>query len=449
LSKTINKYLPAAIIILILVSLWAILPVSTRLLGPDGLTLGLDLNGGSQLLYEANLSQKDPSVSDAEAMAAVASKIQRRVNEFGVTEPTIQTMGTLGKTDKIIVQLPGVKNISRAISLIGETGLLEFREQMFYENGTAMINETTGGLMFSNESATATGTDGQEKALTGKYLKRAYRAVDPYGGPVVAFEWNSEGAHLFQQITQRNLDKQLAIYIDNKPVSAPVVKSVISDQGQIEGNFTLDYAGDLANMLNSGALDVPLTLIDQQDIDASLGKDSIHKSLIAALIGIILLLLFMIAYYRFLGVMACISLGIYALFFLAILTLFPITLTLAGIAALILSLGMAVDANILIFERTKEELRAKHPLSAAIEAGFSRAWPAIRDSNVTTFIACIILFWLGGTFGALPVRGFALTLFIGVALSMFTAIIVTRTFLRFVARNRLVTSLAAYGVKEQ
>ena len=445
MSRTINKYLPVAIIILVLASLWAILPVNTKLLGPDGLTLGLDLKGGSQLLYEANLSQKDPSVSDAEAMAAVASKIQRRVNEFGVTEPTIQTMGM----DKIIVQLPGVKNISRAISLIGETGLLEFREQLFYENGTAMINSTTGGLMFSNESATAVGTDGQTEALTGKYLKRAYQAVDPYRGPVVAFEWNSEGAHLFQQITQRNLDKQLAIYVDNRLISAPVVKSVISDRGQIEGNFTLDYAGDLANMLNSGALDVPLALINQQDIDASLGSDSIHKSLIAAQIGIILLLLFMIAYYRFLGVMACISLGIYALFFLAILTLFPITLTLPGIAALILSLGMAVDANVLIFERTKEELRAKHPLSAAIEAGFSRAWPAIRDSNVTTFIACLILFWLGGTFGAFMVRGFALTLFIGVALSMFTAIIVTRTFLRLVVNNRLVTSLAAYGVKEQ
>ena len=445
MSKTINKYLPAAIIILVLASLWAILPVSTKLLGPDGLTLGLDLKGGSQLLYEADLSQKDPSVSDAEAMAAVAAKIQRRVNEFGVTEPTIQMMGT----DKIIVQLPGVENITRAISLIGETGLLEFREQMFYENGTAMINETTGDLMFKNESATAIGTDGQEKTLTGKYLKRAYRAVDAYGVPVVSFEWNSEGAHLFQQITQRNLDKQLAIYVDNRLISAPVVKSVISDRGQIEGNFTLDYAGDLANMLNSGALDVPLALINQQDIDASLGSDSIRKSLIAAQIGIILLLMFMIAYYRFLGVMACISLGIYALFFLAILTLFPITLTLPGIAALILSLGMAVDANVLIFERTKEELRAKHPLSAAVEAGFSRAWPAIRDSNFTTFIACIILFWLGGTFGAFMVRGFALTLFIGVALSMFTAIIVTRTFLRFVVNNRLVTSLAAYGVKEQ
>ena len=445
MSKTINKYLPAAIIILVLASLWAILPVSTKLLGPDGLTLGLDLKGGSQLLYEADLSQKDPSVSDAEAMNAVAAKIQRRVNEFGVTEPTIQMMGT----DKIIVQLPGVENITRAISLIGETGLLEFREQMFYENGTAMINETTGDLMFKNESATAIGTDGQEKTLTGKYLKRAYRAVDAYGVPVVSFEWNSEGAHLFQQITQRNLDKQLAIYVDNRLISAPVVKSVISDRGQIEGNFTLDYAGDLANMLNSGALDVPLALINQQDIDASLGSDSIRKSLIAAQIGIILLLMFMIAYYRFLGVMACISLGIYALFFLAILTLFPITLTLPGIAALILSLGMAVDANVLIFERTKEELRAKHPLSAAVEAGFSRAWPAIRDSNFTTFIACIILFWLGGTFGAFMVRGFALTLFIGVALSMFTAIIVTRTFLRFVVNNRLVTSLAAYGVKEQ
>jgi preprotein translocase subunit SecD len=445
LSKTINKYLPAAIIILFLISLWAILPVDTQLLGPDGLTLGLDLKGGSQLLYEADLSQKDPSVSNDAAMAAVSAKIQRRVNEFGVTEPTIQTLGT----DRIVVQLPGVKNITRAISLIGETGLLEFREQLFDENGEPVINETTGDIMFKNESATATGTDGQQKALTGKYLKNAYRAVDPYEGPIVAFEWDSEGAHLFEQITRRNLDKQLAIYVDNKLISAPMVKSVISARGQIEGDFSLEYAGDLATMLNSGALDVPLTLIDQRDVDASLGADSIRKSLIAAQIGIILLLLFMIVYYRLLGVLACLSLGIYGTFLLAILSLFPITLTLPGIAALILSLGMAVDANVLIFERTKEELRAKRTLSAAVEAGFSRAWPAIRDSNITTFIACLILFWLGGTFGAFMVRGFALTLFIGVALSMFTAIVVTRTFLRLVISNRLVTNLAAYGVEKQ
>lgn len=438
-----NIYWLIFIIVLLGLALWSILPVNAKLLGPDGLRLGLDLKGGSQLLYEADLSKKDPSISDAAAMSAVIEKIQRRVNEFGVTEPTIQKLGF----DQIVVQLPGVENITRALKLIGETGLLEFREQKFDENGDPVINETTGELVFENQSATAIGSDGQEKALTGQYLKRAERAVDPYEGPIVTFEWDSEGAHLFEQITGRNLEKPLAIYVDNTLISAPVVQSVISDRGQIEGRFTLEEAADLANKLNSGVLDVPLTLIDQRDVDASLGADSIRKSMIAAGIGLVLLLVFMLAYYRLLGLVACFSLGVYGVFLLAIFSFFPITLTLPGIAALILSLGMAVDANVLIFERMKEELRAGRTLGAAVETGFNRAWPAIRDSNITTFIACIILFWLGGTFGAFMVRGFALTLFVGVALSMFTAIVVTRTFLRVIVGGRLVTNLAAYGVR--
>ncbi len=438
-----NIYLLIFILALLGLALWSILPVNAKLLGPDGLMLGLDLKGGSQLLYEADLSTKDPSISDAAAMSAVIEKIQRRVNEFGVTEPTVQKLGT----DQIVVQLPGVENITRALKLIGETGLLEFREQKFDENGDPVINETTGELVFENESATAIGRDNQEKALTGQYLKLAERDVDPYEGPIVTFEWDSEGAYLFEQITKRNLEKPLAIYVDNKLISAPVVQSVISDRGQIEGRFTLEEAADLANKLNSGALDVPLTLIDERDVDASLGADSIRKSMIAAGIGLVLLLVFMLAYYRLLGLVACFSLGVYGVFLLAIFSFFPITLTLPGIAALILSLGMAVDANVLIFERMKEELRAGRTLGAAVETGFNRAWPAIRDSNITTFIACIILFWLGGTFGAFMVRGFALTLFVGVALSMFTAIVVTRTFLRVVVGGRLVTNLAAYGVR--
>lgn len=438
-----NIYWLIFIIALLGLALWAILPVNAKLLAPGGLSLGLDLKGGSQLLYEADLSKKDPSISDAAAMSAVIEKIQRRVNEFGVTEPTIQKLGH----DQIVVQLPGVENISRALKLIGETGLLEFREQKFDENGDPVINETTGELVFENQSATAIGEDGQEKALTGQYLKSAQRDVDPYEGPIVTFEWDSEGAHLFEQITRRNLEKPLAIYVDNQLISAPVVQSVISGRGQIEGRFTLEEAADLANKLNSGVLDVPLTLIDQRDVDASLGADSIRKSMLAAGIGLVLLLVFMLAYYRLLGLVACFSLGVYGVLLLAIFSVFPITLTLPGIAALILSLGMAVDANVLIFERMKEELRAGRTLGAAVETGFNRAWPAIRDSNITTFIACIILFWLGGTFGAFMVRGFALTLFVGVALSMFTAIVVTRTFLRVVVGGRLVTNLGAYGVK--
>jgi len=443
LSKR-NIYLLIFILALLSLALWSILPVNAKLLGPDGLMLGLDLKGGSQLLYEANLSKKDPSVSSAAAMSAVIEKIQRRVNAYGVTEPTIQKLGT----DRILVQLPGVENISEAIALIGKTALLDFREQKLDETGEPMLDEM-GNPIYQDEPAKAIGRDGQEKELTGKYLQHAYRDTDPYEGPIVRLEWDSEGAYLFEQITRRNVDKRLAIYLDNEIISDPVVKTTISatEHGYITGRFTLEEAGNLAILLTSGSLDVPLTVIDERDVDASLGADSIRKSMIAAGIGLLLLLVFILAYYRLLGLVACFSLGVYGVLLLAIFGFFPITLTLPGIAAVILSLGMAVDANVLIFERMKEELRAGRTLGAAVEAGFNRAWPAIRDSNITTFIACIILFWLGGTFGAFMVRGFALTLFVGVALSMFTAIVVTRTFLRFAVGGRLVTNLAAYGVR--
>jgi len=432
------------ILVLFGFALWSIVPFNAKLLGPNGLRLGLDLKGGSQLLYEADLSKKSSSITDEEAMSAVIRKIQRRVNEYGVAEPMIQKEGT----DRILVQLPGIKDISRAINLIGETGMLYFAEQKFDETGKPEFDED-GNPVFKDEPAKAINKDGNKEELTGKYLKRAWQDLGAYNEPLVRFEWDSEGAYLFEQITERNLHKQLAIFVDEKVISAPVVQAVISDSGQITGSFTLDEVEDFVTQLNSGALDVPLALIDQRDVDATLGADSVRKSILAVEIGLILLLLFMFLYYRLPGLVACVSLGIYGVFLLAIFKLFHanLTLTLPGIAAAILSLGMAVDANILIFERVKEELRAGRTLGAAVEAGFNRAWPAIWDSNVTTFIACIILFWLGGTFGAFMVRGFALTLFIGVALSMFTAIVVTRTFLRIIVNTRLVTNPAAYGVK--
>ena len=421
------------------------MPVN-KLLPPNGLRLGLDLKGGSQLLYEADLSKKDPSVTDAEAMASVIDKIQRRVDLYGVAEPVIQKQGT----DRILVQLPGVEDISEAISLIGETALLDFREQKLDAGGNPVLDDE-GNWVFKDEPARAEGRDGQERELTGKYLERAYLSADPYGRPLVIIEWDSEGGYLFEKITERNLYKPLAIFLDNEIISAPTVQSIIraGTSGQIESDqFTVSEAQTLAIKLNSGALDLPLTIIDQRDVDASLGADSIRKSILAAGIGIVLLVIFMLVYYRLLGLIACCSLGIYGVFLLAIFNLFSshITLTLPGIAAAILSLGMAVDANVLIFERIKEELRGGRSPGAAIEAGFNRAWTAIRDSNITTFIACLVLFWLGGTFGAYRVRGFALTLSIGVALSMFTAIVITRTILRFVVSSRLVANPAAYGV---
>jgi len=441
-----SVYLLIFILALFGFALWSIVPINTKLLGPDGLRLGLDLRGGSQLLYEADLSMKDPDVTDAEAMASVIDKIQRRVDQYGAAEPVIQKLGT----DRILVQLPGVEDIGEAISLIGKTALLDFREQKLDARGNPVLDDQ-GDWVFEDKPARAEGRDGQERELTGGYLKRASIDFDTVKGAVVVIEWDSEGEYLFEKITERNLNKPLAIFLDDEMISAPIVRSIITagTRGLIEGHFTMSEAEGLAIQLNSGALDLPLTIIDQRDVDASLGADSIRQSMLAAAIGIILLFLFVLLYYRLPGLIACFSLGIYGVLLLAIFNLFSsnITLTLPGIAAAILSLGMAVDANILIFERIKEELRRGRSLGAAVETGFSRAWTAIRDSNITTFIVCIVLFWLGGTFGAFMVRGFALTLFIGVALSMFTAIIITRTFLRLIVSSRLVTNPAAFGVK--
>jgi preprotein translocase subunit SecD len=444
--KKRNISLLIFILVLLGLALWSIIPLNTKLLGPHGLTLGLDLKGGSQLLYKADLSRKDPAITDNEAMASVIEKIQRRVNLYGTTEPIIQKQGA----DRILVQLPGVKDVQEAISLIGKTAMLEFREQKFDETGNPVLDDN-GNWIFEEETAKAVGKDGIERELTGEYLKQAHLDVDPYQGPVVIIEWDSEGGYLFEKITERNLNKPLAIFLDNEIISSPIVQTVIraGTPAQIEGNFTMAGAETLAIQLNSGALDVPLEIIGQENVDPTLGADSIQKSKQAAIIGIILLLLFMLIYYRLPGLIACISLGIYGVFLLAIFSAFPITLTLSGIAGAILSLGMAVDANVLIFERMKEELRTGRTLGAAVEAGFNRAWTAIRDSNITTFIACAVLIWLGtsATFHASMVSGFAITLFIGVALSMLTAIVITRTFLRLIIASRLTTNPAAYGVK--
>jgi preprotein translocase subunit SecD len=431
-----NTYLLIFILALFGFCLWSIMPLDRNVFGRQGLTLGLDLQGGTQLVYSVNLSEKDPSLTDAQALASVKATIERRVNAYGITEPTIQTMQN-AQGSFILVQLPGVKNIDEALNLIGQVAKLDFREQV--------VDPSSGNTTWV--IAEATGSNGTEEELTGAYLKpNATVELDSQNQPEVAFEFNAEGAVLFQQITTRNLNKPLGIFLDNERISAPTVQAVIGANGVITG-LSLDEAKTLAIQLNSGALVAPLTIVERNDIGATLGADSVKKSLLAAEIGIAALALFMILYYRLPGFIACLALGIYGVVILAIFKLIPVTLTLPGIAGFIVSFGMAVDANVLIFERTKEELRAGRSLSAAIEAGFNRAWTAIRDSNITTFIACAVLYWMGGSLGALMVRGFAITLFIGVAVSMFSAITITRTFLRFIPKSRLTTSPAAYGVK--
>lgn len=435
--KKSNTYLLIFILILLAFAIWVVIPLDSNRFGRQGLSLGLDLKGGSYLVYQADLTQKDPSQKDEDAMTGVLDKIERRVNAYGVAEPLIQRQGA----DRILVQLPGVKNIDDAKKAIGQVAELDFRE---VESGKSSP-EPSSGSQINWKKATATGKDGKEKELTGKYLKPNAQLVltQQTGKPEVAFEWNEEGAILFEQITKRNLNKPLGIFVDNELISYPTVQAVIKDKGVITG-LDIEGARRLAIQLNSGSLDLPLKIIQEQDVDATLGNDSIQKSLLAGAIGAVMIILFMILYYRLSGFVACVALLIYGILLIAIFKLVPITLTLPGVAAFIVSLGMAVDANVLIFERMKEELRGGRTIGAAVETGFSRAWPAIRDSNVTTFIACIILAWFGQTLGAFMVTGFAVTLFIGVALSMFSAITISRVLLRLAVQ--IVKRPSAYGV---
>jgi preprotein translocase subunit SecD len=421
--KTSYIWLLVIILALFGFSLWAVIPLDSNRLGRQGLTLGLDLKGGAYLVYEADLSKMDPSQTVDQVMTSVIGKIERRANSFGVKEPIIQRQGE----NRILVQLPGEKNIDEAKKLIGQVALLEFKETVPDASGQPS-RDAAGEITW--KTASGVGTDGKAKDLTGKYLKPNAKVVlkPNTNEPEVSFEWNDEGAVLFEQITKRNLQKPLGIFLDNQLLSYPTVQAVIKSSGVITG-VELKEAQNLAIQLNSGSLDVPLNVIQEQSVDATLGSDSLKKSVVAGAIGLALVMLFMILYYRMSGVVAVLALIIYGTMLLAIFKLVPVTLTLAGIAAAVVSIGMAVDANILIFERMKEEMRSGRTLGASVDAGFNRAWLAIRDSNVTTFIACIVLYWFGDTFGAFLVKGFALTLFLGVALSMFTAITVSRVFL--------------------
>jgi len=427
-------------------ALWSIVPLDRNVFGREGLRLGLDLKGGIYLVYQADTSDIEPGTED-EAMRGVKDVIEMRIDALGITESTVRIQEYGGKYS-IAIEIPGIADIERAKEMVGLFTVLEFREQ-----------DAEGNWI------PATGTvNGEELTLTSRYFKEnTYVTVGQLGSPLLIFEWDETGQELSPQITSRLIGKQLAIYLGDEPLRgedghpiAPVVRETINDRGQIEG-LSLTDAQELSRLLNAGRIDVPLgkwvdgefkpnISLYEWKVDATLGEDSIQKSIIAAGIGIVLLLLFMLVYYRLPGLVACLSLGVYGVVLLAIFKLVPVTLTLPGVAGFILSLGMAVDANVLIFERMKEELRAGRSLGAAVEAGFNRAWTAIRDSNITTFIACLVLIWLGSELGARMVSGFAITLLIGVALSMFTAIVVTRTFLRLIIGSRAVKNLAAYGV---
>jgi preprotein translocase subunit SecD len=415
-------------------------------IGRDEFTLGLDLKGGSHLVYSIDLSKKDPAQTDADVRESVKQKIERRVNAYGVTEPIVQIIQN-ERGSFVLVQLPGVEDTDEAIDLIGKTAELDFRELVVDENGKTVLDEE-GKEQWT--IAKAKGSDGQERELTGKYLKpnAQVNLTQQTNEPEVAFEWNEEGAILFEQITQRNLQKPLGIFLDGELKSWPTVQAVIKERGVITG-LSLDEANTLKIQLNSGSLDVPLTLDKRKDIGATLGKDSLDKSLEAGIIGAAMVILFMIAYYRFSGFVACLALVVFVVLNLAIFKLIPVVLTLPGIAGFIVSIGMGVDGNVLVAERLKEELRRGRTLGAAVEEGFRQSWSAILDANVTVFIACIVLYLLGSRLVNFLVVGFATTLFIGTLLSMFTQVVVTRTFMRTFVGLGVTKSPGAYGVLKQ
>lgn len=375
--------------------------------------LGLDLQGGTHLVYEGDL--KDiPSGDRKDAMNSVREVIERRVNAFGVSEPVVQVAGD----NRLIVELPGVKDIEEAVRQIGLTPFLEFRE----ENPDYQVPDDPSQIDFTKRY--------RPTGLSGKHLRKSDIVFNPTSNqPEIALKFDDEGKKLFAEITGQNVGRTIAIFLDGVPISAPVVQQEITaGEAVITGNFTIDTAKELAQRLNAGALPVPIKLLQQQNIGPSLGKASLNKSLIAGFIGLFVIALFMIVYYRLPGLMAVLALLVYVALSLAVFKLLSVTLTLAGIAGFILSVGMAVDANILVFERTKEEFRMGHGTHKALENGFKRAWNAIRDSNVSSLITVFIL----GYFGTSLIRGFAVTLGIGIIISMFTALVVTRTFLRMV-----------------
>ena len=398
--------------------------------------LGLDLQGGTHLVYQADISSL-PTGEAGEAMEGLRDVIERRVNAFGVAEPVIQ-VEKAGDDQRLIVELAGIKDISQAIQLIGETPFLEFRAPRTEEERQQILDAQAAGQRLG-EDAYFMPTE-----LNGKYLERAQVDFDQTGiQTIVTLSFDEEGSALFEQLTEQYIGKQIAIYLDGFPISAPVVQQKITGgQAQITGNFTREEARDLVRRLNSGALPVPITLISQQSVGASLGKVELERSFNAGIYGLMAVALFMILWYRLPGFIAVLALLIYTAILLAIFKTVPVTLTAAGMAGFILSIGMAVDANILIFERFREEVAAGRSMQNAIEEGFGRAWTSIRDSNVSSIITAVILYWAGTSL----IKGFALTLGLGVVVSMFSAITITRTFLRVVPLKESKTSKILLGV---
>jgi preprotein translocase subunit SecD len=388
--------------------------------------LGLDLNGGSHLVYQADVSKID-SKEVEDSMQTLRDVIENRINVFGVSEPIVQVEKAKllngEEVQKLIVELPGVTDVNKAIELIGQTPALDFR----------LVDETKVNALTSTSTQAEIDKAFIPTGLTGRYLQKAQLEFDPNtSAPVVSLVFNDEGKELFAKITKENVGKVVAIFLDGRAISTPVVQQEITDgRAQISGgNMNPTEARTLVRNLNYGALPVPITLIGTQSIGASLGADALNKTINAGAWGFAVLALFLILWYRLPGFLAVVSMGIYVIIMLVLFKLIPVTLTSAGLAGFILSIGMAVDANILIFERMKEEFKKGLSIDKGIREGFSRAWFSIRDGNLSSIITAAILFWFSST---AVIRGFALIFGIGVLVSMLTAISISRTFLFAVA----------------
>ncbi len=473
-----------AIILLSLAAIWVDLP--GRSLDPFGwkenitVRQGLDLQGGIQLVLEARPPAGVQVTQDV--LQGTRDTIERRVNGLGVSEPVIQTRGN----NQILVELPGFQDPERAVRVLQRTALLEIidTQGQFLPVGT-VVNTTAGpaseaaatptptettltpattgatptsGASAAGETPIATpeatptpletptpGGPVYETIITGADLKDAYPTTDQFGNLVVGFELKPEAADRFYQYTSTHIGQPMSIVVDKQVINTATIRDAIRDRGIIQG-LSAQEVRDLALQLKSGALAVPLEVVQSRTVGPTLGQDSIQKSIIAGLVGLSLVALFMILYYRLPGFISVIALLLYTSYVFALFKLIPVVLTLPGIAGFILSIGMAVDANILIFARIREELRLGRAITRAIEEGFNHAWPSIRDSNISTMISCMILFWFGRYVGATIIQGFALTLFIGVAVSMFTAIVVTRTLLRVLLTRGIFRDVRWYGI---
>ncbi len=404
---------------------------------------GLDLKGGLQVLMSTELPAGTTVTADQ--METARQIIENRVNGLGVTEPVVQTQGE----DRILIELPGITNRELALDLIKQTGQLEFVDggsnppasgtkisTTFQTSRALLYPQTTPGGNPISATTPISGVRVLQTAFTGEIIATAKAGLSQVGQNLVDFTIRVAAQSPFGEYTSSRIGQTMCIVLDHEVLSCPVIRANLSTGGQISGNYDREEANKLALTLSYGSLPVPLKIETTRDVGATLGAESIRRSVIAGVIGLLVLLVFMMLYYRVPGVIAAASIVFFTLVSLALFVLIPITLTLPGIAGFVLSIATAADANILVLERFKEELRSGRTIRASVEAAFQRAWPSIRDSNISTLLTCIILLFFGNTFGASAVRGFALNLILGILLSMFSAMFVTRTFMRLAFFNQ-------------